>query len=252
VEHEQGESELPGTGVSRREVLAALVAAPAALHAGIAMASSDERASASGAAGKRTMAPLPFDPKKLAGLSERMISSHWENNYGGALKNLLKVEDELGRVNKDTPGYLVGALKERELTYSNSVVLHELYFGNLGGNGKADGAISKGLADTFGGFGRFEELFRATGASLGGSSGWTTLDLNFHSKDLRIYWSANHTQSPAFAQPLLVLDMYEHSYQMDYGAAAAKYIDAFFQNINWDEVNRRYERGLKATKALGS
>jgi Fe-Mn family superoxide dismutase len=41
--------------------------------------------------------------------------------------------------------------------------------------------------------------------------------------------------------PLLVLDMYEHAYQMDYGAAAAKYVDAFMQNVNWDEVNRRVE-----------
>ena len=57
----------------------------------------------------------------------------------------------------------------------------------------------------------------------------------------RTYWSGNHTQACAFGQPLLLLDMYEHSYALDYGAAAAKYVDAFFQNINWDEVNRRFE-----------
>src|SRR6185369_17569430 len=118
-------------------------------------------------------------------------------------------------------------------SFTNSMILHEHYFGNLGGDGKASGAVDKALGDRFGG--RWEELFRATGASLGGGSGWTVLDFNFHSGDLRIYASGNHTQAVAFGAPLLVLDMYEHAYQMDYGAAAAKYIDAFFANINWAE-----------------
>jgi Fe-Mn family superoxide dismutase len=97
---------------------------------------------------------------------------------------------------------------------------------------------------------RWETLFRATGSSLGGGSGWTILELNFHTGDLRTYWSGNHTQAPAFGRPLLVLDMYEHAYQMDYGADAAKYVDAFFENVAWDEVQRRYEEGLRALKAL--
>ena len=145
---------------------------------------------------------------------------------------------------------MVGGLKERELTFTNSAILHEHYFGNLGGNGKPGGAVASALSDAFGGLGRWEELFRATGMSLGGGSGWTMLDLNFHTGDLRTYWSGNHTQALAFGQPLLVLDMYEHAYQMDYGAAAAKYVDAFMQNVNWDEVNRRYERTLAGAKAL--
>jgi Fe-Mn family superoxide dismutase len=76
------------------------------------------------------------------------------------------------------------------------------------------------------------------------------LDLNFHTGDLRTCWSGNHTQALAFGQPLLVLDMYEHAYQMDYGAAAPKYVDAFMSNVNWEEVERRYERALRAMKAL--
>ncbi len=201
------------------------------------------------ATGKHALVPLPFDPKKLKGLSEKLILSHHENNYGGALKNLNKVEDELARVTKDTPGYLVGGLKERELTFTNSVILHELYFGNLGGDGKPAGTIQKALGGAFGGFGRWEELFRATGMSLAGGSGWVILDFNFHTGDLRTYWSGNHTQSVAFGEPLLVMDMYEHAYQLDYGAAAAKYVDAFFANIRWDEVNRRFERAQRAAAA---
>jgi Fe-Mn family superoxide dismutase len=196
------------------------------------------------------VAPLPFNPAKLKGLSERLIRSHHENNYGGAVKNLNKVEEELARVTKDTPGFLVGGLKERELTFTNSMILHEAYFGNLGGDGKAGGAIQKLLAQTHGDFGRWEDLFRATGASLGGGSGWVLLMYNFHSGQPHTYWSGNHTQALAQGHPLLVMDMYEHAYQMDYGAAAARYIDAFFQNVNWDVVNARLERAQKAAAVL--
>lgn len=207
--------------------------------------------SPSGVSGaQHPIAPLPFDPRRLDGISERMIVSHHENNYGGAVKNLNKVEEELARVTKDTPGFLVAGLKERELTFTNSMILHEHYFGNLGGDGKPSGSIEKRLGAQHGSFARWEELFRATGGSLGGGSGWAILDYSFQTGELCSYWSGHHTQSVAFAQPLLVLDMYEHSYQMDYGAAATKYIDAFFRNINWDEVNRRLERADKAAAAL--
>jgi Fe-Mn family superoxide dismutase len=201
-------------------------------------------------AGNHPVAPLTFNPAKLKGLSEKLIRSHHENNYGGAVKNLNKVEEELARVSKDTPGFLVGGLKERELTFTNSMILHEAYFANLGGDGKASGPIQKLLASAYGDFGRWEEHFRATGASLGGGSGWVILAYNFHTGQPHTYWSGNHTQALAFGQPLLVMDMYEHAYQMDYGAAAAKYIDAFFQNIRWDEVNARMERAQKAAAVL--
>ena len=200
--------------------------------------------------GKHPIQPLHFDASKLKGLSERLLRSHHENNYGGAVKNLNKVEEELARVNKDTPAFLVAGLKERELTFNNSMVLHELYFGNLGGDGKAGSTLQSTLAHAFGSFGRFEELFRAVGSSLAGGSGWAVLDHNFQTGQLGIHWSGNHTQNAAYSAPLLVMDMYEHAYAIDYGAAAAKYIDAFFQNIQWEEVQRRLERAQKAAVAL--
>jgi Fe-Mn family superoxide dismutase len=201
-------------------------------------------------AGQHAPKPLPFDPKKLNGISERMIVSHHENNYGGAVKSLNKVEGDLANVTKDTPPYLVAGLRERELLYTNSLILHEHYFGNLGGDGKLSGTIDKLLGQAYSSAARWEELFRATAMSLGGGSGWVILDLNFHNGDLRTYWAGNHTQSVAFGQPLLVLDMYEHAYAIDYGATHAKYIDAFFLNVRWEEVNARAERGLVARRAL--
>ena len=128
--------------ISRRDVLLTLSVAPAALAAD----------AGTPAPAGRAPKPLPFDPAKLPGLSERLLVSHHENNYGGALKNLGKVEAELSRVTKDTPGFIVAGLKERELTFRNSVALHEAYFANLGGDGKASGALEKALGKGFGPF----------------------------------------------------------------------------------------------------
>jgi Fe-Mn family superoxide dismutase len=233
--------------MNRREALAMAVTG-SALSVATAATAAPEKSGV--APGKHTLTPLPFDPKKLKGLSEKLLVSHHENNYGGALKNLNKVEEELQHTTKETPGFVVGGLRERELTFGNSVVLHELYFGNLGGNGKASGSIEKAIADGFGGFGRWEEQFRATGMSLAGGSGWAILDYSLATGDLRIHWSGGHSQTPATAVPLLLMDMYEHAFHIDYGAAAAKYVDAFFANVNWDEVARRHDRASKAFRAL--
>ncbi|MFT3711143.1 MAG: Fe-Mn family superoxide dismutase [Archangium sp.] len=229
------------TELTRRETLAVALA----LSGGIAMAEEKREAP------KRSLVPLAFDPKKLKGLSEKLLVSHWENNYGGAFKNLARVEEELSHTNKDTPAFLVAAMRERELTFNNSVVLHELYFGNLGGGGGAPtGSLGQALSTEFGSTARFEELFRAAGAGLGGGSGWVTLDVNLRDGSLHVHGSGHHTQQGAMTAPLLVMDMYEHSYALDYGAAAAKYVDAFFANIQWDSVAARHERALKAVQAL--
>ena len=129
--------------ITRRDALTTFAAVPTLAVGSTALVAG--AAKGDPAAGKNTPAPLPFDPKKLKGLSEKLLVSHHENNYVGAVKNLNKVEEELTRVTKDTPGFVVGGLRERELTFGNSKVLHELYFGNLGGNGKADGAVAKAV-----------------------------------------------------------------------------------------------------------
>ncbi|HEU0035368.1 MAG TPA: Fe-Mn family superoxide dismutase [Kofleriaceae bacterium] len=200
--------------------------------------------------GSHKLLDLPFRPDKLKRMSSAMIQSHHSNNYAGAVNNLNKVEIDLSKINRDTAPYQVGALRERELTYTNSKILHEHYFYNLGGDGKPGGAAVNRLTQQYGSAARWEELFRATAMSLGGGSGWVILDANFATGDLRIYGSSGHNQAVAFGQPLLVLDMYEHSYALDYGAAHAKYIDAFFANVNWDEVDHRLARADRAIAAL--
>ncbi|MBK7656714.1 MAG: superoxide dismutase [Betaproteobacteria bacterium] len=198
-----------------------------------------------------TLKPLPFDPVKLTGLSERLIKSHWENNYGGSVKALATVKKQLTEAlaNKDTPAFIYNDLKREHLLRTGSVVFHEYYFDNLGGSGKAGANERKAIANSFGSFDTWETEFRRIGAGLGGGSGWVMLGYNAHTKQLENYWLADHAHGPAATLPILVMDMYEHSYQMDFGAAAAKYIDAFFQNIQWDEVARRIEAAQQISRA---
>lgn len=105
-------------------------------------------------------------------------------------------------------------------------MLHELYFENLGGNGRADDAARAWLGTAFGQFDRWEAEFRRITNGLGGGSGWVILGYNRQFGTAENYWMADHMHSPAMTVPLLVMDMYEHSYQMDFGAAAAQYVDA--------------------------
>lgn len=191
--------------------------------------------------GANQIKPLPFEANKLKGLSEKLITSHHDNNYAGAVKRLNQIQQQIGGLPKDAAPYQMGALKREELIATNSMILHEIYFGNLGGDGKASGTIVDLLKARYGSADAWERDFRLTGMALGGGSGWVILNYNPHDEAAHTYWSADHTQNLAWGTPLLVMDMYEHAYQMDYGANAKAYIDAFFQNINWDEVNRRTE-----------
>ncbi len=194
---------------------------------------------------------LPFDPAKLKGISEKLIRSHWENNYSGAVKALNAVEQRLDAMlkDKDLPPYLYGDVKREELIRTGSVVLHEQYFGNLGGDGKTGDQILELIKKHFGSFETWEGEFRKTANALAGGSGWAMLSYNLYTGELHNYWAWDHMHNAPMGRPLLVLDMYEHAYQMDYGAAAAKYVDAFMLNVNWEEVNRRAEAAMKINLA---
>ncbi len=196
---------------------------------------------------EHSLTPLPFKATQLSGISEKLIQSHWENNYGGSVKALNAIRKDLAQAlnKKDSPAFVVGGLKREHLLRTGSVVLHELYFGNLGGNGKCGKELQKKIAESQGSFENWEQEFRKVATSLGGGSGWVIFGYNYHFKTLETYWSWDHMHAPVGTIPLLVMDMYEHSYQMDYGAAAAKYVDAFFRNINWEKVEERFDRASK-------
>ena len=243
--------------ISRRTAISALVASGAGLALGnlteaTTLGAGEQVNTPRAFRGQHQPQSLPFNPAKLKGLSEKLIRSHWENNYGGSVKALNAVEQRLEAMlrEKDLPAYVYGDLKREELLRTGSVVLHEHYFGNLGGDGKAGGEVLDVIKQWFGSYEQWEAEFKKTAGALSGGSGWAILTYNFHSGEIHNYWAWDHMHNAPTGQPLLVLDMYEHSYQMDYGAAAAKYIDAFMGNVNWEEVNRRFVRAQKASAAL--
>ena len=191
---------------------------------------------------------LAFDPAKLDGLSEKLIRSDWENNYGGSVKALNAIKQRVAAALADAEmqPYVYNDLKREHLMRTGSVVLHELYFDNLGGGAKAEAALQKRLEEAFFSMSTWEKEFRRMGAGLGGGSGWVVLGYNLHHGLLENYWQWDHLHAPSATLPILVMDMYEHSYQMDYGAGAAAYVDAFFRNIQWEVVASRLEKAIKA------
>ncbi len=186
---------------------------------------------------KYQMKALACDPSRLKGLSEKLIVSHYENNYGGAVKRLNVICDQVAGLDlASAPVFVVNGLKREQLIAMNSMILHELYFDGLGGGGAPGGALSEALKRDFGSFERWRAEFVAMGKALGGGSGWVLLTYSHRDGQLVNQWAADHTHAVAGATPILALDMYEHSYHMDYGAKAAAYVDAFMENISWENA----------------
>ena len=240
---------------SRRDSLKLLAAGAAGLSAiGFIGGHVEAQGKSAGQAfrGQHQPKALSFDPAKLRGLSEKLIRSHWENNYGGAVRALNTLEQRLDAMmnEKDLPPFIYGPLKREELVRTGSVVLHEYYFDNLGGDGKAAGGILNAINQWFGSYDAWSAEFNKTAMSLAGGSGWAMLSYNLHTGEVHNYWAWDHMHNPPTGLPLLVLDMYEHAFHMDYGAAAAKYVEAFMQNVKWQEVDRRYAAAQKVAKAM--
>src|SRR5215218_6054869 len=96
------------------------------------------------------MKPLGCDPQRLKGLSEQLIVSHYENNYGGAVKRLNQIVEYLGNLDfANAPGFVINGIKREELIATNSMILHEIYFSGLGASERA-GPLSDALTRDFG------------------------------------------------------------------------------------------------------
>ena len=193
-----------------------------------------------------TLKPLHCRPWLLQGLSPRLIESHYENNYGRALRHLNAITAELESADFATmPGFTVTGLKREELIAHNSVILHELYFAILGGDGRDLGSFAEVLARDFGSVDRWKTEFAAMGRALAGGSGWVLLA--FVPRDGRLVnrYSFDQSQCAAGAIPILALDMYEHAYHIDFGANAGAYVDTFLRNIDWNGVAARYQSASK-------
>ena len=190
--------------------------------------------------------PMSFDPKSITGISEKVLVSHYENNYVGAVKRLNAIGTQLAELDfAKAPNFVVNGLKREELIAANSMILHEIYFDGLGGASKPSGALADAIAHDFGSVERWRTEFAAMGKAEGGGSGWVILAYSPRDKRLVNQWAADHTTTLAGGRPVLVLDMYEHAYHMDYGAAAAKYVDIYMEAIKWDNAARLYDQFSK-------
>ena len=187
--------------------------------------------------------PLSLDPKTINGISEKVLVSHYENNYVGAVKRLNAIGAQLADLDfTKAPNFVINGLKREELIAANSMILHEVYFDSLGGAGRPAGALGDAIARDFGSLERWRTEFSAMGKAEGGGSGWVILAYSPRDKRLINQWAADHTTTLAGGRPVMVLDMYEHAYHMDYGAAAAKYVDVFMEAIRWDNAVQLYDR----------
>lgn len=186
--------------------------------------------------------PLSCDPSRISGMSERMIISHYENNYGGAVKRLNLIEEKLAELDFTTaPGFLINGLKREQLIATNSMILHEVFFDSLGDASEPGTDLKAAIARDFGSHERWKAEFLAMGKALGGGSGWVLLTWSPRDRKLVNQWASDHCHTLAGGTPILALDMYEHSYHIDYGAKAANYVDVFMAAINWSHVERAFQ-----------
>ncbi|MGR3310935.1 MAG: superoxide dismutase [Candidatus Brocadiales bacterium] len=177
----------------------------------------------------------------MQGFSETLLKNHF-TLYQGYVTNTNKVVETLDKMLKDgkvgTPEY--AELKRRLGWEFNGMRLHELYFENLGGKGEIDKkcALARKMTESFGSYEAWEEDFRSTGAMRG--IGWVVLYQDSGNGVLLNFWINEHDIGhPAGCAPLLVMDVFEHAFMIDYGLKKADYIEAFFKNINWSKVNIR-------------
>ena len=185
--------------------------------------------------------PLPFDPKNIKGLSEKLLISRYENNYSGAVRRLNTLTAQLAELDfAKAPVFTINGLKREELIASNSMILHELYFDGLGDGGAPTGGLADAITRDFGSMDRWRAEFSSMGKAIGGGSGWVLLRWSPRGGKLLNQWAMDHTTTLAGGCPILALDMYEHSYHIDYGAKAAAYVDAFMAAISWPNVGREY------------
>ena len=177
----------------------------------------------------------------MKGFSETLLKNHF-TLYQGYVTNTNKLVELLATMLKagkvGTPEY--SELKRRMGFEFNGMRLHEYYFDNLGEKAPLDksGTLAKRMADTFGSYEAWEQDFRATGAMCG--IGWAILYQDSVTGWLFNQWINEHEVGHfAGCLPLLIMDVFEHAFITDYGLKRADYIEAFFNNINWDVVESR-------------
>lgn len=198
---------------------------------------------------KYPIAPLFVRPWTLNGISPRLIESHYEINYGGTVNRLNALAEQLDSLDRaTTPPEVIHRLKRDEFTALNSMLLHELYFSSIGGDGRAVPAdMTAALTRDFGSVNRWRDEFIGLAGSLAatGGAGWVLL--TFVPRDGRLinHVATDDNHAIAGGIPVLAIDMYEHAYHIDFGANCTAYIAVFMRNIDWKTVEQRAQNAAK-------
>ncbi len=186
----------------------------------------------------------PLKYKELPGLSEKQLSEHHDVLYAGYVKKTNEIRGKLATVSLEGVNATHSDLRELKLeeTFAlNGVKLHERYFDNLGGKGGApEGVAADWIMEDFGSYEKWQAEFSACGMA---ARGWVVLAFDLEEKRLMNVVCDVHNQGGVWGQvPLLVLDVYEHAYFLDYATARKKYLETFTQNVDWSAVNAQIEK----------
>lgn len=193
--------------------------------------------------------PLPFSAP-LTGISEKTLTIHHDKLYAGYVTKKNEIQEKLealshgGDVSSANQSYSeLRALKDGETFAVNGVYLHEWYFDALGGNGQPEGALVEALTETFGSLENFLNYFSACGMA---ARGWVVLCWDMKDQTLRVYTADAHNQGGIWGcLPIIVLDVYEHAYFIDYGSDRKAYIADYWKNFNWQKANELYAAAKK-------
>jgi superoxide dismutase, Fe-Mn family len=190
--------------------------------------------------------PLPIS-KELTGISRKTLEIHHDKLYAGYVAKMNEVNAKLVALRDNSEALSAAnqsyselrALRSGETFSTNGVYLHEHYFGVLGGPSPALGTrLGDAIAAKWGSIEKFIEVFSASGMAM---RGWVVLALDTHAKELKIYGCDSHDQGGVWGSiPLIVLDVYEHAYFIDYGSDRKKYIADFWKNMDWKEADAAF------------
>lgn len=244
-----------GEVVTRREVLLMGALAAGTLVA-IEPAEGETTPATKAATGGDLYLPRDFSPlisKNMSGLSGNQIEQHLKL-YKGYVAKCNEINGKLK--DAETAGANATYSPFRELlveqSYAlNGAVYHEFYFGNLGGKGgEPGGDLLSALTERWGSYGKFADYVKAAGKCM---RGWVIVGFNTRDAHLECFGLDLHNMwVPANVIPVLVLDVYEHAYMIDYGIDRGKYLDAFFNNLDWDVVAKRLATTQKHPTGLAS
>lgn len=200
------------------------------------------------------MTNTPYEPKDLpftaplTGISEKTIAIHHDKLYVGYVNKMKEIGEKLKEMRETGVGLdkanqsysEMRALRMGETFATNGVYLHEYYFNVLGGTGAAQGSLAEEIADKYESMEKFIAFFSATGMAV---RGWVVLAWDTQIGRLKIYGCDSHDQGGVWGcVPLIVLDVFEHAYFIDYGSDRAAYIADFWKNLNWNAANTLFDK----------